>query len=139
MSEEIDFSLFDQLPLDLKKEIQMKIGLNAQYGFWSSWKYEKDTRTLIVDVGKLHVDDYDGKQTDIILYFIERGLVDTLVLRTCLIKSHQNNGGPRIQCVEQLNPEDYWYLENFIDDKKIKNKVVDKQSTDYMTDYLDYQ
>ena len=139
MSDEIDFSLYDQLPLDLKEEIQMKIGLNAQYGFWSSWMYKKDTRTLIVDVGKLHVNDYDGEQTHIILYFIEQGLVNTLILRTCLIKSHQFNGGPRIEWVEQLNREDYWYLENFIDNKKIRSKVVDNQSTDYITDYLDYQ
>ena len=96
----------------------MKIELNAQYGFWSSWKDEKDTCTLIVDVGKLHVNDYDEKQIDIILYFIQQDLVNTLILQTYLNKSHQINGGPRIEWMEQLNQEDYWYLENFIDIKK---------------------
>ena len=57
---EFDSSFFFyKVPLDMKEETQMKIGLEFQNGFWSSWKYEKATHIFSVDVGKIHINNYD--------------------------------------------------------------------------------
>jgi hypothetical protein len=135
MVEELDTSLLDALPLDLIDEIKTKFVQSLHNSYWSAWLYKKATQTLIVDVGKLYVDDNTGEQTAAILLVIDLGLVNTLTLRTCFLQSHRHNGGPRIDWIEYLKPTDYWYLEDYIDESKIQKKIVDDYTMEYLTNY----
>lgn len=60
MVEECDTLLFKTLPFDMMEEIKIRFILSFHKGFWSVWLYRKVSETLIVDVGKLHVNDNDG-------------------------------------------------------------------------------
>jgi hypothetical protein len=67
---------------ELQHKIKIKVGQSFHHGMWSAWRYDGDTRTLIVGLGKLyHACDKHQQIVDILLHF-DIGLLKTLILQT---------------------------------------------------------
>jgi hypothetical protein len=128
--------LIKTLPHDMIEEIKSKIGISLHNGFWSAWIYNNVTKTLIVELGKLHIIGPYEEQITIIYLLIDLNLVDTLVLRTCYKSCNRSQYGLRIEKMEQLDLTDFSYFVDSIDITKIKNVIIDKEYIDYETDYL---
>lgn len=128
--------LIKTLPLDMVEEIKSKIGLRFHNGFWSAWLYNNVKQTLIVELGKLHTIDSYEEQIEAIHLLIDMNLVDTLILRTCFKSFNRLQSGLKIDRVEQLDLSCFSYFLDFIDTRKFKNVIIDRNSIEYETDYL---
>jgi len=117
---------------DLQHKIKIKVGQNFHLGMWSAWRYNEDTRTLIVGLGKLHLTLERDQQIEDILLHIDIGLVNILVLQTgikCSIAPHKSGLG-RLHWIQQLDLNLFKNLVDFIDMRKVEKLIIDDESID---------
>lgn len=134
MNKEIQAILLEKLPYDMIEEIEFKVGQSFHHGFWSAWRYDRVTRTLVVELGKLYDACDMEEQITAILLHIDMGLANILVLRSCL-KNSIKYLGKQVDFVEQIDLNIFKNLVDFIDTCKVGKIILDDKSIDYLNDY----
>jgi len=117
---------------ELQYKIKIKVGQNFHLGMWSAWRYDEDTRMLLVGLGKLHLTLERDQQINDILLHIDIGLVDILVLQTrikCSMAPHKS-GRERLHWIEKLDLNLFKNLVDFIDMHKVEKLIIDDESID---------